>query len=118
MLSNFTLPDYNASELSIFKIENGIPNSFDEKAEADAIENGQTTSADYSSRELSLVQMELDRRELPLYADQLKTRYRYYREKDVQEWSQFVERENSWMFNLSELANLSSYSLDSSYYRV
>lgn len=60
--------------------------------------------------------MEMARRDEPLYPSQLETRYRYYREKEVQEWARYAERETSFMSSFADLASLDRYSLDPAYY--
>lgn len=65
----YELSDDSQDYFSQYKTLNAIPTEFDEKAEADKYEAFATTSADYTSRELSLVQMEIERRQEPLYAN-------------------------------------------------
>lgn len=65
MLSDFELPNSAASKIETYRKLFNIPISFDVEHEVDNYENGLSELSDYSSQELSLLNIEIDRRKEP-----------------------------------------------------
>jgi transcriptional regulator with XRE-family HTH domain len=105
LLSDFELPNDSASKIESYRKLFNISKAFDVEAEVDSYENGLVELSDYTAQELSLLNIEIERRKEPYAQAQLKTRYKYYREKEVQEYSTFIENESKDDYQLCSFSN-------------
>lgn len=91
LCNDFELHSSNSEEMLAQKTLYNVDSSFDVYAEADNIDNGLSSLNDYSNYERLLVQQELDSRSNPYAADQMQTRYKYYRELEVKQYFDFMK---------------------------
>ena len=95
LLSDFALPNDIEDQLNSYKLLYNIPATFNVQNEVDKYENGQVELSDYSNQQMSALQMEIDRRKAAYINEELKTRYKFYREREVKEYATFIENEYS-----------------------
>ena len=91
-----------------------IDESFDPEKEVDKIEAGETAYDDYSNYEKEVLDIEISRRADPFSALELQTRYKYYKEKKLQEYSNFIQ--DQYFTYSKTYSNASSYNIDSDYF--
>ena len=91
-----------------------IDESFDPEKEVDKIEAGETAYDDYSNYEKEVLDIEISRRADPFSTLELQTRYKYYKEKKLQEYSNFIQ--DQYFTYSKTYSNASSYNIDSDYF--
>lgn len=102
-------------EFRIFKIQNNINVKFDHVEIVDKINDGLEELSNYSGPELSLLQMEIDYRKEPFDISKNFTRYKYYKERKVKEYVNFIENQ---IYNENEVFSLNEYNIDKRYIEV
>ena len=65
MLSDFELPNDSASKIESYRRLFNISKSFDVEAEVDSYEAGLAELSDFTTQELSLINIEMERRKEP-----------------------------------------------------
>ena len=116
ILSDFTITNTDIDEidkLEKYRLKYNVSKSFNQVVEYDKIENGYTKFSDYSIHEQYLLSAEQAYRNQPLSANELQSRYYYYRQKAVQEYFKFVE--NEYSNYLSLYIDSQKYNVDNSY---
>src|SRR5574344_1722914 len=120
VISNDLLGKQNTSLSSdpfrLYKIKYNIPLSLDQESIVDNIDNGYDSYDNYSGYSLSLLIQEKNRRKEPYIVSDPITKYKYYKEKNVKEYFDFIENK---IYNNKNIEYLSTaYSLDSNFVEV
>lgn len=115
ILSNFELPNDEAEKINSYRVLFNIPTTFNVYTEVDKYENGEVDLSDYSEQQLSLMTIEIDRRKEPFKENEPKTRYKFYRERDVKEYAEFIVNEYSSTNLAGSYLSSSTYKLDNKY---
>jgi hypothetical protein len=90
LLSNFELVNDKKDIIDSYRILYNIPYTFNVQNEVDKYENGEVILSDYTDQELQLLSIEIERRKEPFKQNELKTRYKFYKEKELKEYSEFI----------------------------
>lgn len=103
-------------EINTYKVQHGIPTSFDEVGIVDKIEVGDDFYINYSEAEQHILSVESARRTVAHNELYPVSRYSYYREAKVREYFQYVEFESTKIS--AQYADAIQYDVDPSYIRV
>lgn len=95
LLSDFALVNELEDQIVSYKLLYNIPMSFNVQTEVDKYENGEVELSNYTQQQISVLQMEIDRRKSPFINEEPKTRYKFYREREVKEYTEFIQNEYS-----------------------
>ena len=115
LCDDFALPNQYSESIEYKRRLFNLPKSFDVEDEVDNYENGLVELSDYSTQELSLMSIEMNRRKDPFKQAELKTRYKYYREREVKEYAEFIQYEYSSMLLSTNYVSNDIYDIDSNY---
>ena len=125
MLSDFALPNNSEEQIKSYKLLHNISRKFNEQNEVDKYENGEVDLSDYTEHQQSVLIMEINRRAEALSAEEPKTRYKFYRQREVKDYAEFIQNEYNVMQQLCATTDSSlpgqyyiantPYALDNSY---
>lgn len=120
MYDDFSVDNNNQKELDdlqMYRLRYNIPKSFNAIAEANLIEQGESSLDSYTSHERYLVEAELEYRRRPRAALKMESRYHYYREREVRDYFKFIESECATA--LSDLyMTAAQYKADTTYIQI
>lgn len=118
LYKDFELENKYSDTINSYKKLFNIQTSFDVEEEVDNYENGLVDLSDYSTQELSLLTIEINRRKEPYIQAEPKTRYKFYKEREVKEYTEFIQNENSNKVLSTNYISSSTYAIDNNYSEI
>ena len=113
LYNGFSIPNPYVDVINNYKTKWNIPSDFDYEHEVDNIDNGISVIEDYTEREQNLLSIEFTRRNSAKYDLEPCSRYAYYKELDVRDYSGFIE--DTYNEIVSAYNSSYRYAVDSNY---
>lgn len=118
LLSSFELENNKKEQIDSYKVLYNIPYTFNVQNEVDKYENDEVILSDYTQQEIHLLSIEIERRKEPFKHDELKTRYKFYRERELKEYTEFIQNEYSSSKLIDCYLSSTQYLLDKNFIEI